>query len=67
MSLLKAPIVKNSHSFGPIYIIFLKQRPEPDLKVFQYRIGRIGKDRKSIYRVREKFSTFCNLVNLILD
>ena len=38
MSLLKATIVKNSHSFGPIYIIFLKQRPEPDLKVFQYRI-----------------------------
>ena len=38
MSLLTAQIVKNSHQiFAGIYLIFLKTRPKPNLKVCQYQ------------------------------
>ena len=39
MSLLTAPIVKNSHILTAIYFIFLKKRPRPKLKDFQYQFG----------------------------
>ena len=38
MSLVTAPIVKNSDFLAGIYFIFLKMRPGLNLKVFQYRI-----------------------------
>ena len=38
MSLLTDQIAKNSHIFDRIYFIFLKKRPRPNLKVFQYQI-----------------------------
>ena len=38
MSLLTAHIVNNSHILAGIYFIFLKKRPRPNLKVFQYQI-----------------------------
>ena len=38
MSLLIAPIVENSDFLAGIYFIFLKKRPGPNLKVFQYWI-----------------------------
>ena len=34
MSLLTAPIVKNSHIYTRIYFIFLKKCPKTNLKVF---------------------------------
>ena len=37
MSLLTALIVKNSHILAGIYFIFLKKRPRPNLKGFQYQ------------------------------
>ena len=38
MSLLTAPIVKNSHIYAEIYFIFLKKGPKTNLQVFQYEI-----------------------------
>ena len=38
MSLLTDPIVKTSHNLAGIYFIFLRQRPKPNLKGFQYQI-----------------------------
>ena len=38
MSLLTAPIIKNSHILAGIYFIFLKKRPIQNLEVFQYQI-----------------------------
>ena len=38
LSLLPAPIVKNSHILAEIYCIFLEKHPRPNLKVFQYYI-----------------------------
>ena len=38
MSLLPAPIIKNSHILAGIYFIFLKKRPIQNLEVFQYQI-----------------------------
>ena len=35
LSLLTAPIVKNSYILDGIYFVFLKRRPSPNLKVFQ--------------------------------
>ena len=66
MSLLKAPIVKNSHILAAIYCIFLKKRPGPNLKVFQYRIWTSMKRSEKKLSSKRKFNTFCNLVTLIL-
>ena len=38
MSLLTTVIVKNNHILTGIYLIFLKNRPRPNLKGFQYWI-----------------------------
>ena len=34
MSLLTAPFVKSSHILAGIYFIFQKNRPRPNLKIF---------------------------------
>ena len=49
VSLLTAPIAKNIHILTGIYFIFLKKRPRPSLKVFQYQIW--TSVRKSSYQV----------------
>ena len=38
MSLLTAPVVKNSHILAGTYFIFLKTRPRLNLKVFQDQV-----------------------------
>ena len=38
MSILTAPIFKNSHFLAEIYFIFLKKRPRLNCKGFQYQI-----------------------------
>ena len=40
MSLLAALIVENVGIIAVIYFIFLKKRPRPNLKGFQYKFGR---------------------------
>ena len=37
--LLTGLIVKNNHISTETYFIFLKKRPKPNLKGFQYQIG----------------------------
>ena len=38
MPLLTALIIKNIHILARIYFIFLKNRPRPNLKGFQFQI-----------------------------
>ena len=60
MSLLTAPIVKNSPILAGIYFIFLEQHPRLNLRVFPYQ------DWKSRYQVRQYVPLSCNLCALIL-
>ena len=47
MSLLTIPIVKNSHILAGIYFIFLRKRPRPNTKVYQYQIWSSAKRSKN--------------------
>ena len=47
MSLLTAPIVKNSHIFPGIYFIFLKKRPIQNFKFFKKQIWTYLKKKKT--------------------
>ena len=62
MSLLTAPIVKNSHTFARVYFIFLKKRPGENLKVFRYGIWTSEKELSS----KKKLALFFELVALTL-
>ena len=66
MSLLTAPVLENSHILAGIYFIFLKKRPRPNSKVCQYQIWTSVKRLKKKLASKTNFSTFCNLVGLIL-
>ena len=65
MSLLKAPIVKNSHVLAAIYFTFLIKIKHKTS--FNSESGLQRKDQKRSYQVRENLAHFCNLVALILD
>ena len=66
MSLLTATVVKNIGIYAGIYFIFLKKRPRPNLKGFQYQIWTSVKRSKSRYQVRQILALFCKLVALTL-
>ena len=66
MSSLISRIVKNSHIFPGIYFIFLKIHPTPNLKGFQYQIGRQIRDRKRSYQERQVLAVFCKRSAVIL-
>ena len=53
MSLLAAPIVKNSNILAGIYFIFLKQSLDQTRKSCNAKFGPQWKDRKSSYHVRQ--------------
>ena len=55
MFLLTSPIVKNSHILARIYFIFLKERPRPNLKGFQYQSLPQWKDWKLLPKLSIKF------------
>ena len=66
MSLLTAPIVRNSHILAGIYFIFPKKCSRPNLKDFQYQIWTsLKRLEKSSYQVRQVLVRFCKLVALI--
>ena len=65
LSLLTAPIVKNSHTLAGIYLIFLKKCPGPSLKQFQYQIWTSVKDLKSNYQVRQILAPLALLLLII--
>ena len=68
MSLLKAPVVKNSHILAAVYFNFLQRCAElKTWKCFNFEFGPQWKDWKSIYEVRENIEHFRNLAALILD
>ena len=67
ISVLTAPIVRNNHILTFIYFIFLKKRPRPDLKVFQYPNLQSVKDQRTSYQVSPTLVLFCKLVASILD
>ena len=58
MLLLKAAIVKNSYVLTAIYFVFLKEHPEPKLKVFQHRIWISMKSSEKKLSSQRKFSPF---------
>ena len=66
ISLLTAPIFKNSHILAVIYFIFLKICRELNLKDFQYQISTSVKNWRSSYQVGQILALFCKLVALIL-
>ena len=47
MSLLTIPIVKNSHILAGVYFIFLRKRPRPNAKVYQYQTWYSAKRSKN--------------------
>ena len=55
ISVLTAPIVRNNHILTIIYFIFLKKRPRPDLKLFQYPNLQSVKDQRTSYQVLQYF------------
>ena len=66
LSLLRAPIVKNSHILARISFVFLKSILDKIWKAFNNKFGLQWKDRKSNYQVREILSIFCKLFALSL-
>ena len=60
-SLSKTQIVKNSHILAGNYFTFLNKCPEPNLKVFPYRIGTSVKRSEKYLSSETKFSTFLQL------
>ena len=67
MFLLTAQIVTNSHILAGIYFTFLKKRPGANLKLFWYQIWTSVKRSVKYLSSNRTFSTFCNLVALILN
>ena len=67
MFLLTAQIVTNSHILAGIYFTFLKKRPGANLKLFWYQIWTSVKRLVKYLSSNRTFSTFCNLVALILN
>ena len=67
LSLWTGPIVINSHIFAGIYFILLRERPRPNLKVFNTKLAFHLKGRKSSHQVRQISALFCNLVALIFS
>ena len=61
LCLLTALIVKNSHILIGIYFIFLKKRPRPNLKGFQYQTWTSVKRSESSYQVNQNFTTFLQI------
>ena len=61
MSLLTAPIVKNSHIYAEIYFIFLKKGPKTNLQVFQYEILTSVERSEKQLGSKATFSTFLQL------
>ena len=57
MSLLIALINKSSHILAGIYFAFLKNRPRPNAKAFQYQIW-TSKRLKRELSMRTNFSNF---------
>ena len=67
LSLWTGPIVINSHIFAGIYFILLRERPRPNLKVFNTKLAFHLKGRKSSHQVRQISALFCNLIALIFS
>ena len=67
MSLLTAPIVKNSHIYTRVYFIFLKTVLKQTWTFFNTKFQPQWKDLKSSYQVRIILALFYNLIALILD
>ena len=61
MSLLTALIVKNSHILAGIYVIFLKRRPRPNLKGFQYQLWTLEKRSKKWLSNKTTVSAFLQI------
>ena len=66
MSLLTAPILKNSHILAGIYFIFLKNFLKQTWKSFNTKFRPQCKDQKSSYQVKQILELLCNLFALIL-
>ena len=66
MSLLPAPIVKNSHILAGIYFIFLKKRIQ-NLEVFKHQIWTSVKRQESPLSSKTNLAFFCNLGSPILS
>ena len=64
MSFLTVSTVKNSHILAGVYFIFLKDRARPNSKAL---VNQIWTSKKRSKKHFFAFSTFYNLVALILD
>ena len=67
MSLLTAPIVKNSDMLAGIYFIFLRNALDQTWNSFDTEFRPQWKDRESSYQVRQNLALFCKLVALTLS
>ena len=61
MSLLAAPIIKNSHIYAWIYIIYLKKPSRPNLKGFQYQAWSSVKRSEKYLSNKTNFSIFLQI------
>ena len=61
MSLLRVPVVKNSHILAGTYFIIVKERPRPNWKVLQYQIWTSVKRSKKKLSSNKNSSTFLQL------
>ena len=69
ISLLTAPIVKNSHILAETYFNFAKKKknvPDVTRKSFKSKFRLHWKGHKSNYQVRPTLAPFCRLVSLTL-
>ena len=66
MPLVRAQIVKNSHTLARVYFIFLKYVLKETWKSFNKKFWPPWKDRKSSYQVKQILAFVCNLIVLIL-
>ena len=66
MSVVTAPIVKDSDFLAGIYFIFLKNVLDSTWKSFDPEFGPQWKDLKNSYQVRQNLTLFCNFGTLIL-
>ena len=66
MFLIKVKLVKNSHIYGCIFFIFLKNVLKQTQNSFNTKFQHHWKDKKSSYQEKQVLGLFCHLIALAL-
>ena len=65
MFLIKVKLVKNSHIYGCIFFIFLKNVLKQTQNSFNTKFQHHWKDKKSSYQEKQVLGLFCHLIALV--